>query len=121
MKTRHVSGMLTLLLIIVVYGCGEAPMRKPKVAERFTYETGQTPYSAAICIARNARRSSEAIQAEERLIGDSSTEVVVRSDGETFAVAEVVREGVKSRVSIRVIQAPGDDPRAFAQLLMTNC
>jgi len=119
MRARHIAGLFTLLLIILVSGCGEAPVQKP--AQRFIYETGQTPYSAAICIARNARRSSESVQAEERLLGDSSTEVVVRSQGETLAVAEVVREGIKSRVSIRVIQSPENNPRSFARLLMTNC
>lgn len=121
MKILHIPAALASLLIIVIAGCGEAPVRKPEGGERFSYETGATPYSAAICIARNARRSSGSIEAEEGLVGDSSMEVVVRSSGETLAVAQVHREGMKSRVSIEVIRAPGNDGRGFARMLMSNC
>ena len=119
MQIRLVS--LTAVLAMLANGCGEAPVQKPAAAARYIYDTGQTPYSAAICIARNARQSSDSIQAEERLVGDSATEVIVRANGERLSVVQIRRSGVKSSVIIEVFRAPGNDSKGFARRLMNNC
>lgn len=64
-----------------IAGCAALPEDVTKDGARFDFVSANTPYSAAICIARNARAMASTISGEERLLGDSSTEVVVRQTG----------------------------------------
>jgi hypothetical protein len=108
------------LVLLASAGCVLAPPAPP--AKPFIYESGRTPYSVAICIARNAKRLP-GVTAEERLLGESGWEVVVRETGagDALAVAEAANRGRGSAVSLRVIQAPDRNPRAFAERLMADC
>lgn len=107
-----------LLLVVLGAGCVQPPAVAP--ARTYTYESGRTPYSAAICIARNARKLAN-VAAEERLLGESAWEVVVRTGTDTLAIAEVRNRGAGSVVSIRPTASPRGDPGAFAQSLMADC
>ncbi len=121
---KHIAAMLTSLLILGVAGCAAPPPAPPEVVEegeRFTFRTARTPYAAAICIARNANGRSGNIAAEERLLGESSMEVVVRSGRETLAVAQVHNDGVFSAVSIWVSRLVRADREGFARQLMADC
>lgn len=120
---KHIAGMLASFLMIGIAGCVYAPQEKAE-GERFNFKTARTPYSAAICIARNANGRSGNISAEERLLGESSMEVIVRSlgwTGGTLAVAQVHRDGVFSTVSIWVTNLIRADRVSFARQLMGDC
>lgn len=109
------------LLVTVGLGCAQAPTVEK--ARSYTFETGRTPYSAAICIARNAR-SLPGIIAEERLHGDTAWEVVVREtswNASVHAVALIQLQGKGSLVSVRVTAAPHGDQESFARRLMSDC
>lgn len=121
---KLIAAMLTSLLLLGLAGCAYKPAAPPQVieeGERFTFRTARTPYAAAICIARNAKGRPGNIAAEERLLGESSMEVVVRSRGETLAVAQVHNDGVFSAVSIWVSKMVRADREGFARQLMTDC
>lgn len=113
-------GVWPWFVILATAGCAQAPERERTT---YTFESGRTPYSAAICIARNAKRMPN-VTAEERLLGASAWEVIVRASGgseETLAMAEARNRGTGSFVSLRVRSAPDGDPEAFAHSLMTDC
>ncbi|HEX6003782.1 MAG TPA: hypothetical protein VFZ14_07285 [Burkholderiales bacterium] len=107
-------------VLLASAGCVQAPPATS--TEPFTFESGRTPYSIAICIARNAKRLP-GITAEERLLGVSGWEVVVReaAGSDALAVAEAANRGSGSALSLRVIQAPDRNPRAFAERLIADC
>lgn len=108
------------LLALLAAACAPAPERADP-GDRFAMRTALTPYAAAICIARNARQGAGAV-AEERTVGESSTEVVVRAaQGETLAVARVDHEGTFSRASVLVTPAVRGDRERFAHRLMSGC
>lgn len=106
-------------VIAAVTGCAQAPERPPAP---HVFETARTPYSAAICIARNAKRLP-GLTAEERLLGTSGWEVIVRTSGAdgTLAAAEAHNRGTGSVVSLRIMSAPNRDPEAFARILTADC
>lgn len=109
------------LLVVVGLGCAPAPTVEK--VRPYTFETGRTPYSAAICIARNAR-ILPGITAEERLQGDTAWEVVVRetsSNAKVLAVALIQLRGNGSLVSVRVPAAPHGNQESFARQLMSDC
>jgi hypothetical protein len=88
--------------------------------ERFAFQVARTPYSAAMCIGKNARARSGAF-AEERLLGDSGMEVVVRGSGATLAVAQIQRAGTFSDVNVQVGKSVSGDRAAFARSLIADC
>ena len=88
-------------------------------ADRFAFQSARTPYSAAMCIGRNAKARSAV--AEERLLGDSGMEVVVRGSGSTLAVAQIQRAGTFSDVNILVGKSVAGDRAAYARSLMAGC
>lgn len=109
------------LLVVVGLGCAQAPTVEK--VRPYTFETGRTPYSAAICIARNAKGLA-GITAEERLQGDTAWEVVVRetsSNVKVLAVALIQLRGNGSLVSVRVTDAPHGNQASFARQLMSDC
>jgi hypothetical protein len=85
------------------------------------FKSALTPYAASICIARNAKALGGGIVGQERLLGESSTEVVVRRSNDTLAVAQIHRDGVFSKVSVSVARAAGSDAKTFANKLMSGC
>ena len=111
-----------LALTLAVAGCAPTPERAPDQGDRFEFRTAHTPYTAAICIARNMRGRS-GMSAEERTVGtSSSTEVIVRAQGgETLAVARVDDNGAIARASVLVTPAVRSDRAGFARQLMSGC
>ncbi|MGQ0525632.1 MAG: hypothetical protein ACT4P8_18455 [Betaproteobacteria bacterium] len=107
-------------MALVGVGCAQAP--PVDKVRPYSFETGRTPYSAAICIARNAK-SMPGITAEERLQGDAGWEVLVRetSGSAGLAVADIQPRGSGSVVTIRSASVPRGDARSFAQRLMSDC
>lgn len=104
-------------------GCTQPPTQ-PIDDARFDFRIASTPYSAAICIARNARRHSADIIAEERLLDAGAMEVLVRSAAHpagTLAVARIRNDGVFSAVSIVVKALAGSDREAFARRMLGDC
>jgi methylmalonyl-CoA mutase cobalamin-binding subunit len=73
-----------------------------------------------MCISKNARARPGAA-AEERTLGDSGMEVVVRGSGSTLAVAQVQRAGTLSNVSVLVHSSVSGDRSAFARALVAGC
>lgn len=115
--------LLASLLALALSGCAPTPERPVDPGERFAFRTARTPYSAAICIGRNAK-GRPGVAAEERLLGETSMEVIVRSGGAsggTLAVAQVIRDGVFSSVSILVTSLIGAERGGFARALMAGC
>ncbi len=109
------------VVALILAGCAAPSPQRPAEGERFAFHTVLTPYSAAICIARNGRQRPGA-SAEERTQGESGTEVVVRDGAGLLAVARIDRNGpASSNVSIRVSERVPGDPRAFARSLMASC
>lgn len=102
-------------------GC--VPLPTAEKAKQYTFESGRTPYSAAICIARNAKGMA-GLTAEERLQGDVAWEVVVRQSWRgagALAVADIQPRGSGSTVSIRFTSAHPDQSESFALRLMADC
>jgi hypothetical protein len=109
------------LLALVGLGCAQAP--PVDKVKPYSFETGRTPYSAAICIARNAK-GMPGITAEERLQGDAAWEVLVReasSGSATLAVADIRPRASGSVVTIQSASVQRADARPFAQRLMSDC
>lgn len=121
---KRLLTMWGCLLIGGLAGCGHAPQDKADADRLFHFESGRTPYSAAICIARNARSGFRNIIAEERLLGDASWEVVIRArerTADTLAIAEAHNNGIGSIVSLRVTASFQGDHANFAGQLMADC
>lgn len=121
-KVVALAGTLTLL---VLAGCAQTPEQALDQGERFTYTSAHTPYSAAICIGRNAKARGSGTSAQERLLGESDMEVVVRdspgASGDTLAVAQIRRGNPLSTVTVSVSRSVRGDRRSFAQQLMSGC
>lgn len=107
-----------LIGVLVCAGCVQPPPAPPP--KPFAFESGRTPYSAAICIARNARNLAN-ITAEERILGDSAWEVIVRAGAETLAMAEAHNRGTGSLVTLRVTRDYRGNPADFARRLLSDC
>ncbi len=113
------GGFVAILATLSLAGC-PAPLERPEAPPaQFAYRVAATPYTAAICIARNAR--SRGAAAEERTHGDSGMEVVVRGSGGLLATARILRDGSFSNVSLAVTPLAPGDPGGFARGLMTSC
>ena len=122
-KPARALRLLAPFLVLALSGCAPTPERPVDPGERFAFRTARTPYSAAICIARNAKERP-GVAAEERLLGETSMEVVVRSgggSGRTLAVAQIIREGVFSSVSILVTALIRAEREGFARALVAGC
>ncbi|HET6492653.1 MAG TPA: hypothetical protein VFG44_06735 [Burkholderiales bacterium] len=120
---RRFAVMFGWLLIVGIAGCAHSPGGKIDAAKAFSFESGRTPYSAAICIARNAKSLPD-ITAEERLLGDASWEVVVRRSGwtaGTLAIAQAHNNGIGSIVSVQVTDLQRGDHQSFARQLLADC
>jgi hypothetical protein len=70
-KMKRSVAMFGWLLLLGSAGCVHAPAGKIEPAKPFGFESGRTPYAAAICIARNAKNLRN-VTAEERLLGEAS-------------------------------------------------
>ena len=112
------------IVLLAVAGCATSPDDVTKDGSKFDFRSALTPYSAAICIARNAKTMGGGIVGEERLLGDASTEVYVRpSSGsrDALATAQIHRDGVQSKVSVQIGPSVRSDKQGFAQRLMSGC
>jgi len=112
-----------LLLALALSGCAQPPERPADEGEKFSFRSAMTPYTAAICIGRNAKGRA-GLAGEERTFGDSGTEVIVRprgGTGGTLAVAQIMRDGTFSNVTILVTKLAGADRGGFARSLMAGC
>lgn len=108
----------SLFFLVACVGCVQAPFTAPETS--FTFESARTPYSAAICIARNARSLTN-VMVEERLLGDTGWEVIVYNGSDTLAVGEARSRPTGSIVSLRVTPTQRGNPARFAQRLMSDC
>jgi hypothetical protein len=124
LEMSRAASTIAILTVFLLAGCTQPP-REPAEDARFEYKIARTPYSAAICIARNARRSSGNVVAEERLLDAGAMEVVVRSAGNPageLAIARIRNDGgVFSAVSIMVKALAGPDREAFARRMLGDC
>lgn len=114
--------LFRLMILSVIAGCATSPDGVLKDGAPFEYRSARTPYAAAICIARNANTMGAAGQ--ERLLGEASTEVVVRpssGSSDTWAMAQIHRDGLFSKVLVRVDRAVRGDIKAFANKLTEGC
>ena len=112
------------IALLALAACATAPEGVVKEGVPFDFSSAHTPYSAAICIARNAKAMGGGITGEERLLGDSSTEVVVRpasGSRDTLATAQIHRDGVMSKVAVWVSRTLRADSKGFAHKLMAGC
>lgn len=110
------------VMMLVLGGCATSPEDVSQNGERFDYTTPLTPYAASICIARNARSYSAGSSGEERLLGKSSTEVVMRAGGDTLATAQIhTSDSVMSKVTIWVSRSVRSDRQSIAKHLMIKC
>jgi len=110
---------IAILTTFALAGC-PAPLERPEPREpQFGYRIAATPYTAAICIARNAKARGHA--AEERTYGDTGMEVVVRGTSGVLANARVLRDGSFSNVSMTVTTLVPGDRSAFSRTLMAGC
>ena len=99
--------------------------------DQFAFRLARTPYSAAMCIGKNAKARA-GVAAEERTLGDSGMEVVVRGSGTTLAVAKIVRTATTgtgslssptafSTVDVLVGKSVPGDRAEFARTLVSGC
>jgi len=110
-------------VLMIAGGCATSPEGIVRDGVKFDFESAHTPYAASICIARNARGMGGGIVGEERLLGDSSTEVAVRPSAgsrDTLATAQIHRNGVLSRATVFVGKGVRD-AKSFAGKLMAGC
>lgn len=119
MKRRN--GPAYVVVLVLLGACAPVAERPPEESMPHVLQTVRSPYAAAICIARNARRTA-GWTAEERTVGTSSTEVIVRSaDGGMLARARVDDNGTFSKTSVHVSPAVRSDHEAFARGLVHDC
>ena len=118
------AGPIGALLVLGLAGCAQTPEQAIEQGDRFNFTSAHTPYSAAICIGRNASARGGGVSAEERLLGESDMEVVVRdapgTRGDTLAVAQIQRGNPMSTISVTVSRSVRDR-EAFARQLMSGC
>lgn len=106
--------------MLMLAGCAEQPERPADPGEQFAFKVARTPYAAAICIGRNAKTRPGAA-AEERTLGESGMEVIVRTSGAVLADAKILRDGTFSSVNIVVTRQAGSDRSGFARALVAGC
>lgn len=120
-KTRaRVRRSSAFLFALMLAGCAEQPERPADPGEQFAFRVARTPYAAAICIGRNAK-ARPGTAGEERTLGESGMEVIVRGSGGVLAVAKILRDGTFSSVNILVTKMIGSDRSGFARALLAGC
>jgi hypothetical protein len=116
---------LAALVVLGVAGCAQTPEQAIDRGHRFNFTSALTPYSAAICISRNANARGGGVSGEERMLGEADMEVVVRDSpgtgGDTLAVAQIRRGNPISSVTVSVTTSVRGDRQAFARQLMAGC
>ena len=122
---RKIAALIGTVVVLVLAGCVQTPEQAIDEGERFNFTSAHAPYSAAICIGRNAKARGGGVSAQERLLGESDMEVVVRDSpgtrGDTLAVAQIRRGNPLSRVTVSVTRSVRGDRQTFARQLMTGC
>ena len=96
---RSTSRIAALFFVLALAGCAQTPEQVADAGEQFSFRVARTPYAAAICIGRNAKARPGAA-GEERTLGESGMEVIVRGSGGVFAVAKILRDGTLDRKSV---------------------
>jgi hypothetical protein len=118
------AAWIAALVVLGLAGCAQTPEQAIEQGDRFNFTSAHTPYSAAICIGRNAKARGGGVSAEERLLGESDMEVVVRDSpgtrGDTLAVAQIRRGNPLSTVTVSVNRSVRDR-QGFARQLMSGC
>jgi hypothetical protein len=121
---KQFAAWIAALVVLGLAGCAQTPEQAIDQGDRFNFTSAHTPYSAAICIGRNAKARGGGVSAEERLLGESDMEVVVRDSpgtrGDTLAVAQIRRGNPLSTVTITVNRSVRDR-QGFARQLMSGC
>ena len=115
----NVTRPVALALVFALAACA-APEPVADSGEQYAFRVARTPYAAAICIGRNAK-ARPGTAGEERTLGESGMEVVVRGSGGTLAVAKILRDGTFSNVNILVTRMIGSDRSGFARALVAGC
>jgi hypothetical protein len=115
---------LAVLALLALAGCAQTPQEAIDQGDRFNFTSALTPYSAAICINRNANARGD-VSGQERMLGEVDMEVVVRDSpgtrGNTLAVAQIRRGNPISSVTVSVTTSVRGDRQAFARQLMAGC
>lgn len=115
---------LAVIALLALAGCAQTPQEAIDQGDRFNFTSALTPYSAAICINRNANARGD-VSGQERMLGEVDMEVVVRDSpgtrGNTLAVAQIRRGNPISSVTVSVITSVRGDRQAFARQLMAGC
>lgn len=109
----------TLAVVFALAACA-APEQVADSGEQYAFRVARTPYAAAICIGRNAK-ARPGTAGEERTLGESGMEVIVRGSGGVLAVAKILRDGTFSSVNILVTKMIGSDRSGFARALLAGC
>ena len=116
---------LAAIALLALAGCAQTPEQAIDQGDRFNFTSALTPYSAAICISRNANARGSGISGQERMLGEVDMEVVVRdspgTQGNTLAVAQIRRGNPISSVTVSVTTSVRGDRQAFARQLMAGC
>ena len=121
---KRIAAPIAALVVLGLAGCVQTPEQAVDQGDRFNFTSVLTPYSAAICIARNVKARGGGVSAEERLLGESDMEVVVRDSlgtrGDTLAVAQIRRGNPISTVTVSVSRSVRDR-QSLARQLMSGC
>ena len=116
---------LAAISLLALAGCAQTPEQAIDQGDRFNFTSALTPYSAAICISRNANARGSGTSGQERMLGEVDMEVVVRdapgTQGNTLAVAQVRRGNPISSVTVSVATSVRGDRQVFARQLMAGC
>jgi hypothetical protein len=110
---------VSVALTLALAGCA-AQEQVADAGDQYVFRVGRTPYSAARCIGENAKTRPGA-KGEERTLGESGMEVIVRASGGTLAVAKILRDGTFSSVNVLVTRLVGGDHAAYARSLVSGC
>ena len=115
---------LAAIALLALAGCAQTPEEAIDQGDRFNFTSALTPYSAAICINRNANARGD-VSGQERMLGEVDMEVVVRDSpgtrGNTLAVAQIRRGNPISSVTVSVTTSVRGDRQTFARQLMAGC
>lgn len=121
---RKIAWRMGALIVLGLGGCAQTPEQAIEQGDRFNFTSAHAPYSAAICIGRNAKARGGGVSAQERLLGESDMEVVVRDSpgtrGDTLAVAQIRRGNPLSAITVSVNRSVRDR-QGFARQLMSGC
>jgi hypothetical protein len=97
--------MLVIGVAALLAGCITTPQQVREQGQKITFSTAQPPAQTARCLARAAENVSGNFAAQERMNGDGTQEVLVRSVGDIAAVlviADIHPTGAGSSVTLSV-------------------